>query len=68
MLQLAYFTLAEIDDPNVVLMPFVNFAAANGPNPSMIKSTQQLPTKINAIEYGAVFLNNCGLMLILLVF
>lgn len=64
---MAYFSLAEISSLNVILAPFIKFGAANGFNPDMASSNQILPKKISAIEYDGVFLNNCGLMLILLI-
>jgi hypothetical protein len=66
-LQLAYFSLAEISSLNIMLVPIVNLGAANGFNPDISGSYQSLPKKISFIEYDTVFLNNCGLMLILLI-
>lgn len=49
------------------MFPLIKLGASNGYNPEILNKNQDLPDKIDLIEYDSLFLNNCGFMLGILV-
>jgi cysteine-rich repeat protein len=65
-LQLAFFALGSLDGINLMLMPLLALKDSNGYAFSSIVSTGEVPTRINGIDYDSSFLNNCNLMMAVL--
>jgi hypothetical protein len=67
-LQLAYFSLAQQENVNVLLEPFMRMSEVNGFNPRILAQLdEQLPDQIAALGLDALFLNNCSVMFFLIV-
>jgi cysteine-rich repeat protein len=68
-LQLAYFTLGSHDFANIYLAPLAKFKTFNGLNLMFLEepSSENLPLSLSSISVHSNFLNNCNIMLILLV-
>jgi hypothetical protein len=66
-LQLAYITLGNIDSVNNLLQPLSILKGVNGFNiPLVGSSSSTQPSRIKSIGYNANFLENCNLMLLLM--
>lgn len=65
-LQLAYFTLGNVDLVNLLLTPLMNMKGLNGLNiPFANSDSSILPKRVKSIGYSPNFLDNCSVMLIL---
>ena len=65
-LQLAYFVLAQQENVNIMLEPFMKLGQMNGVNINLIKNEKKnMPDTISSLGYNAQFLNNCNTMLLL---
>lgn len=68
MLQLAYFTLADVNDVNMLLSPLMGMKALNGLNINMNSTgTGAVPQRVQAIGYSSNFISNCNIMLLVLI-
>lgn len=66
-IQLAYFSLAQQENINVLLEPFMKMNEINGFNADWIKESESLPDPVSALGIKALFLNNCNVMLLVIV-
>ncbi len=67
-LQLAYFSLAQQQNVNALLEPFMSMKEINGFNPTIFTETDEiLPDPVLSIGIKSLFLNNCNVMLALIV-
>ncbi len=67
-LQLAYFSLAQQENVNALLEPFMKMNEVNGFNPRILAQLDEaLPDQIAALGLDALFLNNCSVMFFLVV-
>ncbi len=67
-LQLAYFSLAQQENVNALLEPFMRMNQVNGYNPRILTHVDEvLPDQISALGLEALFLNNCSVMFFLIV-
>lgn len=65
-LQLSYFTLGSHDFINIYLSPLANFKTLNGLNILFISEDSSLPQSLEYMKVNSTFLNNCNIMMILL--
>ena len=66
-LQLAYFSLAQQQNVNALLEPFMRMNAVNGLNPDLLNESEEiLPDQVSSLGVKALFLNNCNVMLLLI--
>ena len=67
-LQLAYFSLAQQENVNILLEPFTRMNSINGLNYNISpENSEKLPDQVSALGIEALFLNNCNVMLLLIV-
>lgn len=66
-MQLAYFSLAQQENINVLLEPFMKMNEINGFNADWLKEEDTLPDQVSALGIKALFLNNCNVMLLVIV-
>lgn len=67
-LQLAYFSLIQEKNINALLEPFMTMKEINGFNPNFLDESQQsLPDQVSSLGISSLFLNNCSLMLLLII-
>ncbi len=66
-IQLAYFSLAQQENINVLLEPFMKMNEINGFNADWLKENETLPDQVSALGIKALFLNNCNVMLLVIV-
>ena len=59
-LQLAFFSLAQQDNINMLLTPLMGMKDFNGRN---LQETEAIPNRVSAIDYEEPFIRNCNLML-----
>lgn len=65
-LQLAYFSLAQQENVNAYLEPFMKMSEVNGFNPRILAQEDVvLPDQIAALGLNSLFLNNCSVMFFL---
>lgn len=65
-MQLAYFALAQQDNINILLEPFMQMNEINGFNADWLSENRHLPDTVSALGIKALFLNNCNVMLLLI--
>ena len=65
-LQLAYFALAQQDNINVLLEPFMQMNEINGFNADWLSENRQLPDTVSSLGIKALFLHNYNVMLLLI--
>ncbi len=66
-LQLAYFSLAQQQNVNALLEPFMSMKEINGFNPTIFNEADEiLPDPVSSIGIKSLFLNNCNVMLALI--
>lgn len=62
-LQLAYLSLANMDNLNTMLQPLMYLKTTNGLNmPIVTSSSSVIPERVASISYEANFINNCNIM------
>ena len=67
-LQLAYFSLAQQQNINALLEPFMTMKIVNGFNPSILTENKSiLPDQVSSLGVESLFLNNCNVMLGLII-
>ncbi len=67
-LQLAFFALGSQDGINLMLTPLLALKESNGyAFSSVAKTEENVPSRINGINYDSSFINNCNLMMAVLV-
>jgi hypothetical protein len=67
-LQLAYFSLAQQENVNALLEPFMRMNEVNGFNPRILSQIDEaLPDQIEALGLQSLFLNNCSVMFLVIV-
>jgi hypothetical protein len=66
-LQLAYFSLAQQTDINLLLQPLMKLNSMNGFNPNIASEGSSSPDQVAALGVKTLFLNNCSVMLFLVV-
>ena len=66
-LQLAYIALGNLDGINLMLTPMLILKQANGFTFPNLVDRGSVPSRVNGIEYDSNFLNNCNIMMLLLV-
>ena len=67
-MQLSYFSLAQQENVNALLEPFMRMNEVNGFNPRILAQLDEvLPDQIAALGLDALFLNNCSVMFFLIV-
>ena len=65
--QLAYFSLAQQENVNALLEPFMTMKAVNGFNPTLFSESDKiLPGPVSSLGIKSLFLNNCNVMLALI--
>lgn len=69
--QLAFFSMASMDNVNIMMSPLMGLKSINGPavemgsDPSKRRMLQSLtPSRISSIGYNSNFLRNCNVMLL----
>lgn len=63
MLQLSYFSLSEHSFLNIYLAPLTKFKTFNGLNVALTSESQQLPDNFSRMDFSSSFINNCNVML-----
>lgn len=67
-LQLAYFSLAQQEQVNVLLEPFMRMKNVNGFNADFINEDENaLPDQLSSLGIRSLFLSNCNVMLLLII-
>lgn len=65
-LQLSYFTLSAHSFLNIYLAPLAKFGTFNGLNIAITQESTILPENYQKLNISSNFLNNCNIMLFLL--